>query len=489
MADLITRLLLNTQQFDNNLGRSSKQIQEFQQKITGFSSSAISGLTKFAGAIGLTVTAGEAFKKIIASSQTTADEYDKVMRSATNTVDNFFTSISTGDFTYFNQGLTDIISKARETQAALDQLGNTTMSYGYFSSIYSADFASALQTAKDKTVSQTDRDSAKQTAESIIGKQTEITDELVSIVDNAVANMVTESTTLKAADFSRIDLNDILYLDVSSSGGDRKAELEKQYKEYTKLYNQIRQKYSNTETVGFGMNVHTVTSYDENKIKEAMKPINEQYKQAILYNEILVRKSDDWLQNIINTAMQADQAKRNLASMKQQMNEINNQSVTTTNTKSVPVIGSIAELEANISNLKLQYKNAADDGTRAGLNTAIKYAETQLKMMQLRAAKMELLSGGSLTAGSNNALDTSDLNAFRNIEPASIVKVDTATLDYINTMATLVNNISGATDNATASWLQYSANIISGVAAMLPAMASLFGITSALGIAEQSKLM
>ena len=74
-------------------------------------------------------------------------------------------------------------------------------------------------------------------------------------------------------------------------------------------------------------------------------------------------------------------------------------------------------------------------------------------------------------------------------KPASIVKVDTATLDYINTMATLVNNISGATDNATASWLQYSANIISSVASMLPAMASLFGITSALGIAEQSKLM
>ena len=36
MADLITRLLLNTQQFDNNLGKSTKQIQGFQQKIQGF---------------------------------------------------------------------------------------------------------------------------------------------------------------------------------------------------------------------------------------------------------------------------------------------------------------------------------------------------------------------------------------------------------------------------------------------------------------------
>lgn len=40
MADLITRLLLNTQQFDNNLGKSTKQIQGFQQKIQGFSSGA-----------------------------------------------------------------------------------------------------------------------------------------------------------------------------------------------------------------------------------------------------------------------------------------------------------------------------------------------------------------------------------------------------------------------------------------------------------------
>ena len=46
MPDLITRLLLNTQQFDQNLGTSSKQIQGFQQKINTFSSGAIGAFSK-----------------------------------------------------------------------------------------------------------------------------------------------------------------------------------------------------------------------------------------------------------------------------------------------------------------------------------------------------------------------------------------------------------------------------------------------------------
>lgn len=488
MADLVTRLLLNSSQFDNNIRQSTQQVQQFQQ--IGRNITATIG--RFAGALGIAMTAGEAFKKTIASSQTTADEYDKIMRSVTNTVDNFFTSLSTGDFTFFNQGLTDIISKARETQAALDQLGNTTMSYSYFSAINNADFAAALQTAKDKTKNEASRNEAKRTAESIIGKQSEITDELVKTVNQAIANMVTESTSLSATNFERIDLNDILYLDVSSGGSEKKALLEKQYKEYTKLYSQIRQKYSTTETVGFGMNVHTVTSYNESEIKKAMQPVNEQYKQAILYNEILVRKSDDWLQNLIDTAIKADNATRSLAAMKQQMNEINNQSVTSK--KVIPAAGSIAELENKIAGLKLQFKKTTDEGMRAGVMLAIKEAETQLKIMQLKASKMDLLKASKidpLAKKQQNSMpltnvNTKDLDKFRTI---TLIDTDTSALDYMNTMATLVGNISGATNNATASWLQYSANIISSIGAMLPAMASLFGITAALGVAEQSKLV
>ena len=49
------------------------------------------------------------------------------------------------------------------------------MSYSYFDSKYSAELEDAINKAKDLKLSKAERDKAKQTAEAIIGKQTEIT--------------------------------------------------------------------------------------------------------------------------------------------------------------------------------------------------------------------------------------------------------------------------------------------------------------------------
>lgn len=62
------------------------------------------------------------------------------------------------------------------------------------------------------------------------------------------------------------------------------------------------------------------------------------------------------------------------------------------------------------------------------------------------------------------------------------------TLDYLQTAATLMQSLSSNTKEGAAAWLTYSANVVSGIMAMLPALASVFGLTSALGIAEQSKI-
>ena len=472
MADLVTRLLLNSSQFDNNIRQSTQQVQQFQQ--VGRNITATIG--RFAGALGIAMTAGEAFKKTIASSQTTADEYDKIMRSVTNTVDNFFTSLSTGDFTFFNQGLTDIISKARETQAALDQLGNTTMSYSYFSAINNADFAAALQTAKDKTKNEASRNEAKRTAESIIGKQSEITDELVKTVNQAIANMVTESTSLSATNFERIDLNDILYLDVSSGGSEKKALLEKQYKEYTKLYSQIRQKYSTTETVGFGMNVHTVTSYNESEIKKAMQPVNEQYKQAILYNEILVRKSDDWLQNLIDTAIKADNATRSLAAMKQQMNEINNQSVTSK--KVIPAAGSIAELDAQIASVRKELNLAISNEDRIRINAELEALTEQKRVIEFQYkypnAPIGKLDGKPAgLAGMVKPEIPTSLPKFSSPITNKNIKLNNDYAQSLGAIASIMGSVTNMTNEGAAAWLSWGANLISAVAAAIPQIVAL----------------
>lgn len=150
--------------------------------------------------------------------------------------------------------------------------------------------------------------------------------------------------------------------------------------------------------------------------------------------------------------------------------------------------GSIAELKDKISNLKKQFENATNDGMRAGLMAAIAEAETQLKMMQLRASKMDLLSSKSIQIEAKNpleGLDTSDLDKYKE---ETIFKKDGSTLDYLSTIGSLMNNIAGATNNSTAAWMNYFSSILTGTAALLPLLASVFEIKAMEGIASQSKL-
>ena len=114
MADLITRLLLNTQQFDNNLGKSTKQIQGFQQKIQGFSSGAVSAFTKFSGAIGIAYGATELLQKGLNSNATLQDKYNSLMQAGSTVTDQFFTAIYSGDWTVFNDGIEKAIKNAKE---------------------------------------------------------------------------------------------------------------------------------------------------------------------------------------------------------------------------------------------------------------------------------------------------------------------------------------------------------------------------------------
>ena len=132
MSDIVTRLLLKTNDFDANLNKSKKNVNAFQSDISKMSGVAVSGVMKFAGVLGIAVTASEGFNKVMNSSQTLGDEYARTMDGLKGGVDQFFYSIGSGDWTPFMNGLTETIRLAREAYSAMDQLGNTKMSFSYF---------------------------------------------------------------------------------------------------------------------------------------------------------------------------------------------------------------------------------------------------------------------------------------------------------------------------------------------------------------------
>ena len=334
MSDIFARLLLNTSDYDAKLKKAKASTMEMATAISG---KVVGGVMKLAGAFAAVGGAAMTYESIIRGSQTTSDEFDRVVRSVTSTVESFFTAISTGDFTAFNRGLDDIIARARTANDALDQLGNTTMSYGYFNARNQAEFADAITVLRDKNATAEEKAAAKATADRIMGSQKEITEQLRRRSEEAVAALVTEGNTLNLNKISRLDIDKVLGLDVSAMGSEQKAALTKRYKEYVSLFNKemAKPQYKNkivSNVSGFGNFEQEIT--DREAVAEAMQGITNEYQDAILFNEILVRKSDDWLQNLINIYTASDNAVRGMAQMERQLNRASQSGTGGSGTKS-----------------------------------------------------------------------------------------------------------------------------------------------------------
>lgn len=163
MANLITRLIMDATQYDGGLQKAQKSLDKFLDKtlsgsniVNGF----VGSITKVAGAAGLAMGGLESFNRVLNSSQELGDATAATMMSAKNSVDEFFYSIGSGDFTAFFDGMDNIIAKSKEVYDALDQLGNTKISFDFYQSEFDEAIAKARLNAKNKQLDESARKKA-----------------------------------------------------------------------------------------------------------------------------------------------------------------------------------------------------------------------------------------------------------------------------------------------------------------------------------------
>lgn len=439
---------MNSSDYDKKMGRAKKSADDFGASLAkGIGSAA----GKVAGALGLAMGAAEGFERAIRGSQTTSDEYDRVMRSVKTSVDTFFTAISTGDFTAFHQGLDGIIAKARNAQSAIDQLGNTTMSYNYFNTKNQAEFAEAITTLRDKEATADQRAAAIATANQIMGSQEEITEQLKKRSENAVKNLVTEGNTLNLNKIGRLDIDKVLRLDVSAMGDEEKAALSRRYKEYVDYYNKVAAKHSKTINAGQSMTggVMYRTEIDYAAIDAEMSGVTEKYQDAILYNEMLVRKSDEWLQNIINIYTQSDNAGRNLANMERQLNRASQATPGGTGGGGTPKANPLKTLQMSIE---------VDNG----INYNTELGRKVMKVMQTG----EPLPIITQPIEIEEVVDEDPLPQFNNDKVDNIRNIN----EEIAVMSNLMTMANSATAAGADGWLQWMTNVIQATSTAIAAI-------------------
>lgn len=157
MSDIVSRLLLDTKQYDASLQKSKKGSNDFADDVAGKLSGAVA---KFAAGIGVAVGGVEAFNKIMGSSQTLGDTWNNTINACKGTVDAFFMSISTNNWDVFNQGLIQTIENMYQLSALKDQLSDARLSMGFETRAFEREYVRLEGIIDNETKSKAERSAA-----------------------------------------------------------------------------------------------------------------------------------------------------------------------------------------------------------------------------------------------------------------------------------------------------------------------------------------
>lgn len=482
MADLVTRLLLNSSQFDNNIRRSTQQVQQFQQ--VGRNITATIG--RFAGVLGIAMTAGEAFNKVLNSSQTLGDMTASNMAALKTSVDEFFYSLGSGNLSNFLTGLGDMIDKAKEAYAALDQLGNTQISYGVFSAKSQSEIADAQYIAKNKFAPADQRNAAfdkwRITLQEQQAANIRLQEELINSASKAVEARTNANITVTMEDMLKAFEADLL-------DPAKRDEVKSRAKNGTANYQ------SNAKRKDWS--------------QEQKDALAESQKQNLIIHTMLEKYSDDELKDIAAKIQQYYQLNSALKSTAREYNETANEynnsmakmegfksveslegfkvfTGTTTNKTEVklpvkPVIpaGSLAELDAQIASVRKELNLAISNEDRIRINAELnalteqkRVIEFQYKYPNVPNVKLDDERSSLADVARKPEIPTS-LPKFESPITNKNIKLNNEYAQSLGAIASIMGSVTNMTNEGAAAWLSWGANLISAIAAAIPQIVAL----------------
>lgn len=315
MANILVKLLMDATGYEKGLQVAAGKTKAFEQAAATVTGT----IGKIAGAFGVAMGSAEAFQKVIRGSQTTSDEYDRVLKVMKTSVDNFFSSLSTGDISSFLYKMDTMIAKAKEAYDALDQLGNTRMSYSVMTALNESELQEAITAAKNKQTSPENAIKAFEDWRNIIGMQEKALKQLEKDMEKSI------KTEIQAR--AGIDVNiksewitEALLLDIKDDEERKKLKdnLARVNKKYEEELEAIEEKRRVDQILA---KTSTATNLANEKAAIATRKLNEKYARAITVRTLLNIYEDNQLQEVGAMVSEIARNRATIASKAREFNE------------------------------------------------------------------------------------------------------------------------------------------------------------------------
>lgn len=486
MADILTRLLLDTKGFDANLTKSKQGVNNYQSSITEMAKNAGAGILKFAGAIGVAVGGMEAFGKTINSTQTTGDAYVRVTDQMKASVDSFFASIAMGDFSGFINNLQNVIGKAGTLADALDELATKSLFSDAEINNLTTQKNIQANIARDRSRSDKERNDALAKARDYQLKITNLQKSLAgtnkqtaySTLDAAIAKQGFKGNVARSTwDWMLKESNRSKWIAGSSEYKTRKQKAaslmdvdpESGLLIHSKASLKAKREFDAWAKTQDGRNKEFMYYFSEmDDSEESM--LNKAMQLNAKANSMFSAISDDTLQlNMADAKINGSYKTKSGASNK-----------TAQHAKESPA-GSLNEISKELAEAREKYNKAATDELRQQLFKVIEELEAKQINLNFKAefGKRDMPELKQAGLGNNIKSSSNKITKLEKIKP-SITKEDiNANKEYgesLSAIGNIMGNVSGAFDSNTASILQWGASLFSTIGQAIPAIAALIGI-------------
>lgn len=327
-GNLLLKLLLNTADFDKNLRKSKKEVNDFAALGSKGFSGLTSALGKLAGAAGIAVGGFELFNKAIGSSQALTDSWGRTIEVAKVGFDNLIYSIANADFSAFNAGLSDMAERAKAAYDAYDQLANTVMSGNFSMSLDQANYREQMMIARNKSLPMEQRQAALDQARALAQTMSETSQK---IFDDSMAALKAQFSALGNVDTSGITpdvIEQAFRVDAKKTSAKERAAIESQYKWYEGLIAATKQQEN--KAISENNKRDDITSTDaiknrgeiQRQFNKRREEIRKNYADVIVRYYALNRLEDDELSKAMQTFLSATNTRNATSEMFSSINEL-----------------------------------------------------------------------------------------------------------------------------------------------------------------------
>jgi hypothetical protein len=501
-TDLIAKLRLEDREWNNTINKAKSSVKSFEttskKSFSGASSASDllgKGFGKISGYVAGAVTAVEVFNKAINSNSALQDRYNSLLQAGATVTDQFFSALYSGDWTVFNQGIEKAIKQAKEYANTYREVQRMLQVTGVKYEQTDSRKTQLEAIIEDDTKPLEERKKAQSELDRILLMGIADIREAAQITEKELGRMFTD--LIGETKYINTDNAQSLILNIRNKYSDLRREMDA-YREIRDTKNQVINpnsfKYTGDEW--YKINQEATKKYYRNYTADQRVYYDELLRLQDRMNDETFSSFQDLFDRINDLNDKAGTWEKDRTGARDAISDAisgstNSTSSTKKNAEKIFDEGSIAYLQKNIQKLQTEFEQAGNDGLRAGLNKAIKEAETQLQMLKLRAEKQELISDNVLSGATyRNPLDDINsgklpkLNVANNDQLTDAIELTDLLGESLYFVSDALGGLNGLLDESKSKWVQYGATLAASITKSIPLIIAATKATQAKAIAE-----